>query len=151
MIVASALSVFCQYIDTNHKNDIQIIKNDILKMDLCDADKNPGIAEVKKSWDDILNKACLRANSYVVALFVYLASIVLFMSVQSFLVAITYTIPPLILHSIIGSFGIGLLLLFIRVGGRIKGMWAEQSTFKTDANALKKTHKAVMAAMRAKS
>lgn len=147
LIVASALSVFCQYIDTNHKSDIQTIKSNISKLDFSEADKNHGMAEVKKSWDDILNSRVSRANNYVVALFFYLASIVSFISIHNFQIAIEYIVIPSSPHYVVSIFGLILLFLFICIAMRIKGMWAEQVSLKNDANVLKKTHKAVRAAI----
>ena len=151
LIVASAFSVFCQFIDTNHKNDVQAIKDSLAKLNLTEDKKNTGIAQVKESWDNVVNHNCLRAKNYVIALFLYLSAIVLLISAQNFYLATASSEEAKailsISHYIVSFLGGFLLVLFILAAIRVAKMWNEQIYLENKAKETQKIYKAVRASI----
>ncbi len=76
LIIASAFSVFGQYIDNNHRSEYQAVKDKLFNLELYDLDHNEGMGDVKKRIDHFDAKNCLRAIRYIQVLFLYLISIV---------------------------------------------------------------------------
>lgn len=76
LIIASAFSVFGQYLDNSHNHEIDKLKKELSGLDLSDANHDDGLSMIKLRWDDFMNKDCLRAKPFVAVLFVYLIAIV---------------------------------------------------------------------------
>lgn len=148
LIIASAFSVFGQYIDTNHRNDIQAIKEKLYQLDLSDADHNSGMADVKTQWDDFMNSDCLRARSYVLSLFLYLILTVLFISVASGLSALgIWGITNNNKSWLILLFGVVLLIISVLMVWRLLEMGKERERAKENARNIHDLHRAVHTAI----
>ena len=146
LIVASALSVFCQYIDANHRTEMLAHKKDASDIDTSDETGNPGLASVKESIDDFVAKDCLRMKDFVLYLFSFLILIVLAITSHN-----TANLFGLLDKAELQAAGIvfisfsGVLLLtlslFIIV--RFKAMQTEKNNGITNINRLKQDYELV--------
>lgn len=151
LIIASAFSVFGQYIDNNHRSEYQSVIDNLAGIKLADADHNDGMRDVKERIDDFLAKDCLRATRFIIGLFVYLASVALVVGIYYFVQFKwgVFVEPHLteIHNGVMSFFSIVLLLISSLMTWRLKAMYSEKMKAKIEVKEIKKLHATVTRAM----
>lgn len=140
LIIASAFSVFGQYIDNNHRSEIEAEKNKIDGWDLSESLHNNGFAVVKEKIDDFKAKECLRATTYVKSLFVYLATIVATIAgyhASQVIFVLSESQKNEATNIVTTFFGVVLFFIAWGMGHRLKGMLDEKRQAKTEVLGLK--------------
>lgn len=150
LIIASAFSVFGQYIDNTHRLEIQTIKNKLRVLDFKLADSNPSMAQVKEDWDNALACTCLGAKNFVKALFIYLVLIVLTVGVFSFIKACfevdaaTLTVAN---QWVIVMLSLVLLWVSISLGIRLRMMTIQKNNLSTEVTGVLSLYDTVLLAI----
>lgn len=129
LIIASAFSVFGQYLDNSHNHEIEKLRSTLSGIDLSDADHDLGLAKVREKWDDFMIGECLRAKPFVIALFFYLLSVVLFIAVVNSLSSYYhYNVSKIrhIDHFMTAVFGSVLLIVSSAMTRRLISMMREK-------------------------
>ena len=148
LIIASAFSVFGQYIDNNHRSEYQAVKENLANLDLSDADHNDGMRDVKEQIDDFLAKNCLRATRYIVGLFMYLVSIAfavgLYHGIQAQWGEFDKATASSITHTVMFIFSATLIIISFSLTKRLKAMYEEKNEAKSEVREIKKIHDTVV-------
>lgn len=151
LIIASAFSVFGQYIDTNHRNEYKTVKAKLFDLELHDLDHNKGMADVKKRIDTFDAKDCLRAILYTRFLFAYLIAIVITIGTYHYkqLVHGNFTSTEAVLynHVITLSFSTALGIISILLAWRLYSMNNEKYKAQEAIKQIKETYDTVILTM----
>lgn len=125
LIIASAFSVFCQYIDNNHRSEISTAKEKAKKIDLDGA----ALHSLKKEVDDFIATDCLRMKGHVMSLFTLLIAIIIsitLFNISSALDWLSYSTMSTIDSSVTGVFGIVLTWMSVSIAKKYIAMQNEK-------------------------
>lgn len=132
LIIASAFSVFCQYIDNNHRAEIKEAKEKARALDLS----SQVLTGLREEVDDFLAKDCLRVRSHIFALFGFLLAIIITTTYFNFHMVyspLTAATERVVNHCITGLFGFFLAVISVTICARYIGMQAEKKTVDLDS------------------
>jgi len=137
LIIASAFSVFGQYLDNIHQKEIEHIKNKAEQIDIADH----WAEQVRKNRDDLISKPCKRAKRYVFALFVFLLVMLAIVAWNSVAKLTGWNEVNGEWRMVVSS--CMLLMISISLGYRLWNMSQERSRFERDLGSLQETADAI--------
>jgi len=139
LIIASAFSVFGQYIDTGHRHEIQCLKDSLEKLDFDDPDGDDGLNECKVEWDRLRIIEPLRTQFLIGVLAAYLVSLVIYFT--AYHLGILFFSWPVEKSAYINnlataSAGVILVLISISMFVRVYKMASQKKKFKDKCKSL---------------
>lgn len=148
LIIASAFSVFGQYLDNNHFNEIERIKDEVRNRSLP-KNHTDGL---KEKWDNLASHKCLRARPIVFSLFGFLVFMLAGILLRGILKALA--IDTKSYDWLAWSIPLAALFLICISGAMIWRLWKmgqEKEKLKRQASSINELCDAVEAAAKAYS